>query len=486
MNWHFDNSYARLGEGYARRVQPVPVAEPTLLRFNRALAADMGLAWEGSAEEKRQLASWLSGNTLPPGAEPLAQAYAGHQFGHFTMLGDGRAILLGEHITPDGRRLDVQLKGSGPTPFSRRGDGRATLHAMLREYLISEAMHHLGIPSSRSLAVVGTGEPVYRETVYQGAVLTRIASSHIRVGTIEYIRRFMPPEAMQPFILYTLARHYPGLEASENPAYALLEAVAGRQAHLLSEWMRVGFIHGVMNTDNTSLSGETFDYGPCAFMNAYNPMTVFSSIDADGRYAYANQPRIALWNLAVLAGALLPALHPDQNIARDMAESALKPFQPRYEQHWQDMMGRKLGFANAAQDPEVGALIRSLLKWMEDQGADYTNTFLAIQYGAAFEEPLHRREDFARWLGEREALLRSRGLAPQESMALMQRANPSVIPRNHQVEQALNDASERGDFTRFDALLEALSRTYAPLDAPGEWQQSPPQGDAEYVTFCGT
>jgi uncharacterized protein YdiU (UPF0061 family) len=351
--FNFNNSYQSLGESFFEWVKPTPVQSPGLLLFNQLLANELGLPVDLSESTASELEQIFSGNQLAEGSEPMAQAYAGHQFGYFTMLGDGRAILLGEHITPSLQRFDIQLKGSGPTPYSRRGDGRATLKAMLREYLISESMHGLGIPTSRSLAIVKSGEKVYREEIQDGAILTRIMQSHIRVGSFEYVNHYLTKEDLKAYTNYTLARHYP-LAAVENPALSLLKEVLIQQVHLIVHWMRVGFIHGVMNTDNMSIAGETFDYGPCAFMNGYDPAKVFSSIDTNGRYAFANQPGIAHWNLSCLANALLPIIHDNQEEAVELAKEVLNLFPDLYTQAYTAMMGAKIGFSK----------INCLMKWL--------------------------------------------------------------------------------------------------------------------------
>jgi serine/tyrosine/threonine adenylyltransferase len=373
--WNFNNSYALLPAPLFAPTLPTPVAAPITVLLNHRLAKALGLDF--SQTTPAQLAAYFSGNALPPGAQPIAQAYAGHQFGGFNMLGDGRAILLGEQLTPDGQRFDIQLKGAGPTLYSRRGDGRATLSAVLREYLMSEAMYQLGIPTTGSLAVTVTGEQVRRETIQPGGVLARVAASHIRVGTFEYIGRFESQETLQTFTDYTIQRHYPQLLGAQNKALALLEAVLQRQVSLITHWMRVGFIHGVMNTDNMSIAGETIDYGPCAFMNRYHPATAFSAIDQQRRYAFGNQPPIAQWNLARLAGALLPLIDAVPEKAIELAQPIINQFPALYTDAWLDMMRHKLGWVGAeAADADM---IAALLDWMEQQGADYTNTFLLLQ-----------------------------------------------------------------------------------------------------------
>ncbi|NBU41829.1 MAG: YdiU family protein, partial [Planctomycetia bacterium] len=377
--WRFDNSYARLPDPFFSRTTPEPVRAPALVAFNEPLAADLGLdaaALGGSA------AAVFAGNDVPPGAEPLAQAYAGHQFGHFTNLGDGRAILLGEHVAPDGRRFDIQLKGSGRTPYSRNGDGRAALGPMLREYLVSEGMHALGIPTTRSLAVAATGEAVLRERPLPGAVLTRVAASHIRVGTFEYAAALGDPALLPALLDHAIARHYPEITAADDKAAAFLDAVIERQAALVARWMLVGFVHGVMNTDNMALSGETIDYGPCAFLDVYDPATTFSSIDHAGRYAYANQPAIAHWNLARLAESLLPLVPGGEEAALETARGIVDTFRARFERHYLAGARAKLGLVTAEEGD--AALFAAILQWMHETGADFTATFAGL---AALDAP---------------------------------------------------------------------------------------------------
>lgn len=475
--WNFENTYRTLPDKYFSAQLPVPVQDPQLVVFNAELARELGLGFLIGAD--KQVAAFFSGNELPPGAEPIAQAYAGHQFGHFTILGDGRAVLLGEQMTPDHRRLDIQLKGSGPTPYSRRGDGRATLRAMLREYLMSEALHYLGIPTSRSLAVVRTGDPVYREVVQAGAVLTRVAASHIRVGTFEYAKQFCTPQEQQQLLDYVIARHYPSLTNAPNPALELLRAVMERQADLLAHWMRVGFIHGVMNTDNMSIAGETIDYGPCAFLNQYDLKTVFSSIDTAGRYAFGNQPAIAHWNLAVLAGALLPLINPDETQAIALAQGVLDEFANLFSRSWHNMMFRKLGIEQPVKSD--ADLVHELLNLMQEHQADYINTFLLLQTESDPEpSALSASPAFQEWHRQWKARLEDFG-GFAAAVARMQPHNPVVIPRNHLVEAAL-DAADQGDMTPFNALLETLREPYKPQ----AWQTVPADFDNGYRTFCGT
>jgi uncharacterized protein YdiU (UPF0061 family) len=483
LGFRFDNSYARLPDYFYVRMRPVPVREPRMVVFNRTLAEVLGMNIEKLAGEEGTAV--LSGNRIPEGAEPMAQAYAGHQFGGFTMLGDGRAILLGEHMTPGGERFDVQLKGSGQTPFSRLGDGRAALGPMLREYIISEAMHALGIPTSRSLAVVATGEPVLRETVLAGAVLTRVSASHIRVGTFEYVARRGGPEGVRTLARYTLARHYPDLLAFDDPGLALLEAVMERQASLVAKWLSVGFVHGVMNTDNMALSGETIDYGPCAFMDAYDPGTVFSSIDHSGRYAFGNQPNMAQWNLARFAETLLPILHPEQEKAIPLAEEAIKSFPDRFRRSWLSLMRAKLGLLTEEDDDL--SLVQSLLKCMHDSRSDYTNTFRDLASEApSSDSPWLRDPTFRQWHARWKARLARQPHPMTASLEVMNCHNPAVIPRNHKVEEALGAAVDRGDLTVTERLLQVLSSPYDESPASAAYRSPAPPSDQPYRTFCGT
>ena len=480
--WRFDNSYARLPDVFFSRLLPVPVRSPRMVLFNRVLAEFLGLDGERLSGEEGTVI--FSGNRIPPGAEPIAQAYAGHQFGSFTMLGDGRAILLGEQITPRGERFDIQFKGSGQTPFSRRGDGRAALGPMLREYIISEAMHALGVPTTRALAVVTTGEPVFRETELAGAILTRVAASHIRVGTFEYLAARDEPEYVRTLVAYTLNRHYPELEGADNPPLALLRAVMESQAVLVAKWMLVGFVHGVMNTDNMALSGETIDYGPCAFMDAYDPATVFSSIDHQGRYAYGNQPRIAQWNLARFAETLVPVLDESREKAVDLANGVLESFPDVYRNQWLAGMRAKLGLV-APEDEDV-ALVQDLLEHMHRNRLDYTNTLRDL----AADNPEHLLQDeaFAGWLKRWRARLERQPETAggvEVARALMRASNPAIIPRNHRVEEALEAMVIHDDPRVMQRLLEVLAK---PFEDPGDpvYRLPPPPGAPPYRTFCGT
>ncbi len=477
--WRFDHSYTQLPEVFYSKANPVAVREPGLAIFNHELARSLGL--DADILESSEGAAIFAGNAIPDGASPIAQAYAGHQFGHFTMLGDGRAILLGEHLAPDGCRFDIQLKGSGRTPFSRRGDGRATLGPMLREYIISEAMHALGIPTTRSLAVATTGEGVFRETELPGAVLTRVAASHIRVGTFEFAAARTELEELRALVEHTRLRHFPETADAENPALALLEGVIERQSALIAQWVLVGFIHGVMNTDNMALSGETIDYGPCAFMDIYDPATVFSSIDRQGRYAYGNQAGIAQWNLTRLAESLLPLLDADESHAVELAQAALGKFAVRFEFHWLEGMRAKIGlFTNEAGDLE---LIKTLLEWMQRTRADYTNTLRDLDPSCV---PANADADFRDWHARWVSRLSLQSQTHEEVVQLLRRHNPAIIPRNHKVEEALDAAVERGDYGPLKRLLAAISKPYDETTANADFRLPPPVGGSEYRTFCGT
>lgn len=479
--WRFVHSYAGLPEAFHTRAQPAKVTAPRMAIFNRRFAEALGL--DVQAAEMDQWASALSGHQLPIGARPVAQAYAGHQFGHFTMLGDGRAILLGEHMTPDGRQLDVQLKGAGQTAYSRRGDGLAALGPMLREYIISEAMHALGIPTTRSLAVVMTGDPVYRESVLPGAVLTRVAESHLRVGTFQYAASRRNVDELRSLADYTIARHYPELQGTDQPYLGLLRTVIDRQARLISQWMLVGFIHGVMNTDNMAIGGQTIDYGPCAFMDAFDLDTVFSSIDHHGRYAYGNQPGIAQWNLARFAETLLPLLHENADEALRLGEFEILAFQEIYKNHWLDGMRAKLGLSNAEED-DVD-LAEDLVACMQQSGADHTNTYVALASQREDQSPRMLTENLQAWKRRWETRVARQPSGMPAAIDLMQRVNPVVIPRNHLVEEALQQAESQGDFSAIQRLLEVLSTPYTMPEDRRYCDPAPPSS-APYQTFCGT
>jgi uncharacterized protein YdiU (UPF0061 family) len=489
MQLGLQNTYAALPSRFYARVAPMPVREPRLVVFNSRLAEELGFD-PGVVEH--EAARWFSGNQTPDDADPIALAYAGHQFGGFVpQLGDGRAILLGERVGRDGVRRDIQLKGSGRTPFSRNGDGRAALGPMLREYLISEAMHALGIPTTRSLAVVTTGEQVVREDLLPGAVLARVAASHIRVGTFEYFAARNDHDAVRQLLDYVITRHYPETRDAEVPALAVLQAVALRQAALIADWMSVGFIHGVMNTDNMAISGETIDYGPCAFMDQYDPKTVFSSIDHGGRYAYGNQPAMAQWNLARFAETLLPLIDSDTAKAVELATAIVKDFMPAFDSRLLACMRRKIGLASE-QESDV-ELISALLAAMRSVGADFTLTFRRLARSvdepaddASLLELFEPSSGIADWLRRWRERLASEPQNAAERTAHMRRVNPAFTPRNHRVEAALDAASMHGDLGPFHQLLKILEHPYE--DQPGcdEFAQPPGPGERVLRTFCGT
>jgi uncharacterized protein YdiU (UPF0061 family) len=491
----FDNSYARLPDRFFARVAPTPVAAPRLIHLNRRLALDLGLDpdWLASPEGTEILA----GNRLAEGSEPIATAYAGHQFGHFVpQLGDGRAILLGEVVGRDGARRDIQLKGSGPTPFSRRGDGRAALGPVLREYLVSEAMAALGIPTTRALAAVATGERVIRETLLPGAVLTRVAASHVRVGTFQFFAARGDVAGLRALADHVLARHVlaphaPEAVAVESPYRALLAHVVARQAELVARWLLVGFIHGVMNTDNMAISGETIDYGPCAFLDAYDPGTAFSSIDQHGRYAYGAQPQMALWNLSRLAEALLPLLASDEAQAVAEAEDTLGNFGPHFEAAFHGGLNRKLGLATLREGD--AALAGDLLKRMAENQADFTLTFRGLSAAAEkpeadgavrslFVDPTAYDAWAVSW---RQRLAEEPG-EPAARAAAMRAVNPLFIPRNHRIEEVIEAAVEASDFAPFETLLAVLARPYDDQPDLARYAEAPEGGGVGYRTFCGT
>jgi uncharacterized protein YdiU (UPF0061 family) len=481
-DWNLDNSYARLPQSFYAMQNPTPVRAPKLIILNQPLAISLGL--DVQALQSEEGVEVLAGNRIPEGALPLAQAYAGHQFGYFTMLGDGRALLLGEQITPLGKHVDIQLKGSGRTPYSRGGDGRAALGPMLREYIISEAMAALGIPTTRSLAVVTTGEPVYRETELPGAILSRVAASHIRVGTFQYIADRATVDELRTLADYTLRRHFPDIAESGERYLLLLQEVIKRQAALIAKWQLVGFIHGVMNTDNMAISGETIDYGPCAFMDAYDPATVFSSIDVHGRYAYGNQPPIAQWNLARFAETLLPLLDEDREQAVKKAQDAINGFAESYHWHWRAGMRGKLGMFNEELQDE--SLIEALLSMMKKYGADYTNTFRALTLNTLKDSALFGTAEFGRWHERWQARLERQREPTDSAHQLMRDSNPAVIPRNHRVEEALEAGVNQGDYGVMERLLSALANPYAYSPEQADYCTPPPQSDRPYRTFCGT
>ena len=479
--FNFETSYTSLPQSFFTELNPEAVADPNIVIVNHELEKSMGLDFSGLDEDAQ--AELFSGNRIPEGATPFSQAYASHQFGSFVILGDGRAHIWGEHLTPNGERFDIQFKGSGRTPYSRRGDGKAALGPMLREYIISETMHYLNIPTTRSLAVVTTGDPVMRETPLPGAILTRTAKSHIRVGTFEFAASQGDKDAITALMNYTIQRHDPALANSENKALALIKSVMEKQTDLIVNWMRVGFIHGVMNTDNMLLSGETIDYGPCAFMDAYDPGTVFSSIDHHGRYAYANQPKIAQWNIARLAETLLPLINEDINKAVEQAEALIFQLPDLYQKKWLSMMQTKLGlFKSKAEDAK---LISDLLDWMQKNHADYTNTFLDLSQANKPDGKLYKQKAFEEWYTRWQERLKKNPESFEASLSLMKSVNPAVIPRNHKVEQAL-EAAENGDHEPFKNLLNALQFPYQNRDELTPYQTPAPPGERIYQTFCGT
>jgi uncharacterized protein YdiU (UPF0061 family) len=490
VHFPFQNTYAALPDGFFARVAPTPVTAPRLIKLNRPLAVRLGL--DPDLLESPEGAEILAGKRLPDGAEPIAMAYAGHQFGYFVpQLGDGRAILLGEVIDIDGIRRDIQLKGSGPTPFSRRGDGRAALGPVLREYIVSEAMAALGIPTTRSLAVTVTGEHVMRETALPGAVLTRVASSHIRVGTFQYFAARGDTEGVKRLADHAIARHYPQAAEAERPYHTLLEGVITRQAELVARWLQVGFIHGVMNTDNTSISGETIDYGPCAFMDHYDPAAVFSSIDEQGRYAYANQPRIALWNLTRLAECLLPLFSDDKDKAIEQAQSVLAEFPAKFTAAYQSGLRQKIGLFTARDGDE--ALVQDLLDAMAKNKADFTLTFRGLSAAAEdaardqdarthFADPIAYDEWVARWrqrTGEEPQ-------TPAERAGVMRAVNPAFIPRNHRIEAVIQAAVARDDYAPFEELIAVLAKPYEEQPAFADYANPPEPHQRVLQTFCGT
>ena len=486
----FDNSYARLPNHFYTRLMPTTVTHPDLVKLNTELAQDLGI--DPDLYDAKEWAAIFSGNHIPTGADPIAMAYAGHQFGHFVpQLGDGRAILIGEIKDAGGFHKDIQLKGCGQTPFSRQGDGRAALGPVLREYIVSEAMNALGIPTTRALAAVKTGEPVYRETILPGAVLTRVASSHVRVGTFQYFAARGDITAVKQLADYVIERHYIDLKNSDKPYESLLRAVRKRQAKLVAQWMRIGFIHGVMNTDNMAISGETIDYGPCAFMDTYDPDTVFSSIDNFGRYAYANQPQIAQWNLLQLAEAILPIIDTTLERAAEIAREILEEFPKIYRDYWLRNMRRKLGLLSP--EPNDHELIQTLLDLMHKNSADFTITFHTLcddvlKADSSWNARKYFKDitQFDDWTKNWQARLNREDTPLQHCAELMRRNNPAVIPRNHLVEEMLTAAIEDNDFTPFEDLLDVLKAPYSQSSNLSKYMDLPKPNGQSYQTFCGT
>jgi uncharacterized protein YdiU (UPF0061 family) len=489
--FHFDNSYSRLPDRFYASVYPEPVDGPKLLKFNEELARELGI--EADFSDAGRLAAILAGNVVPQGATPLAMAYAGHQFGNFVpKLGDGRAILLGEVVDANGRRRDIQLKGAGPTPFSRRGDGRAALGPVLREYIVSEAMYSLGIPATRALAAVATGEQVLREMPEQGAVFVRVAASHVRVGTFQFFASRGDTDGVKTLADYVIDRHYPDVKNEENPYAALLRAVAARQAQLIARWLGVGFIHGVMNTDNMTISGETIDFGPCAFLDEYHQMKVFSSIDQNGRYAYRNQPGIGQWNIARLAECLVPIIDEDQDKAVDLANAVLQEFGERFQAEWITVFRAKLGLKT--EDEGDAQLVQDLLSVMQEQEADFTLVFRGLADAAAnrgeagdaaflgqFADPQKAGEWLSRW---RERLVTEPSDDAGRATA-MRAVNPAIIPRNHRIQETIS-AANYGDLSFFERLLEALQHPYEERPEFADLMTPPTQDERITRTFCGT
>ena len=474
--WEFENSYLNLPSPFYSELSPTTVSSPSLLLLNNNLAHDLGL--KSLISESKYLTSVFSGNYVPKQTISFAQAYGGHQFGHFNILGDGRAVVLGELTGCDGKKYDLQLKGSGQTPYSRRGDGRATVYSMLREYLIGEAMHGLGIPTTRSLAVVRSDDPVYREKVHDMGVLTRVASSHIRVGTFELAARMGNPDYIQKLFDYTVERHFPELVDAENSVISFLDSVINRQIHLVNDWMRVGFIHGVMNSDNMSIAGETIDYGPCAFMNGFNPATVFSSIDKQGRYAYANQPKMAKWNLMRLAETLLSMVNKDSKKAIEKVQPLFDEFDNRFNEVWKKNHLAKIGIIDEQDGDED--LINELMFWMEKEKSDFNNTFRGLLDEHLHEDSIFQLESFKLW----KLKWQKRIASIDGYKEVLGTVNPSVIPRNNLVEEALVEGSEGGDFQFFNLLLGKLEKPYDFYKSSKF--QNPPVSEAGYKTFCGT
>ncbi|MCO6185686.1 YdiU family protein [Rhizobium sp. L1K21] len=485
----FDNSYTRLPERLFAPARPAGASEPFMFAFNSQLAEDLGLdvSWL-----EQNGAAIFSGSTSPEGAANIAMVYAGHQFGQFNpQLGDGRAMLLGEVVSPQGRRYDIQLKGSGPTLFSRNGDGRAALGPVMREYIVSEAMHALGVPTTRSLAAVATGDAVYRETALPGAVVTRVATSHIRVGTFQYFAARQDVEAVKALADHAIARHYPELEGREHPYLGLLQAVIRRQAALIAKWMGIGFIHGVMNTDNMAISGETIDFGPCAFLDVYSARKVFSSIDRNGRYAYANQPAIGQWNLARLAEALLPLINEDQEAAVAAANTAITGYGEIFQDEWMTVMRAKLGLGEARESDLT--LIQSLLSMMEEGQADFTRTFRALYTvaqsdaaDAAFRSEFADPQKAQSWLNDWRDRTAEDSIEPTVRAEQMRNTNPAIIPRNHRIEEAIRAAEDDGDFSLFGALHAALADPYSDRPEFERYQAAPLPHEEVPRTFCGT
>ena len=475
--WNLQRSYTQISDKLFSELKPDAVTNPSTVIVNNELAEKLGLNLKGISEE--DLSNLFSGNSLPHGSKPFAQAYAGHQFGQFTILGDGRAHIVGEQVTPDGEIFDIQYKGSGRTPYSRGGDGKAALGPMLREYLISEAMYYLGIPTTRSLAVVETGEKVYREVPLKGSILTRVASSHIRIGTFQFLAAHKDYEGMKSLLDFSIKRHFSNLKFSENLAIEFIKAVMQKQINLIVEWMRVGFIHGVMNTDNSTISGETIDYGPCAFMDHYDANTVFSSIDTQGRYSFANQPSIIQWNLVRLAECLLPLIDKDEKRSIEIAQNLINTFSSLFKDKWLQMMKKKLGIKDQSEDDEE--LINNLIKWMQQKKPDFTNTFCNLMNYDHADDEEFEDDEFNNWKREWKKRVESK-----EYLDVMMSCNPTLIPRNYLVEEALSEAETDGKFDKFNELNEIISSPYQLKKVNIKYLETPSKTNIPYKTFCGT
>ena len=475
--WNLQSSYTQISDKLFSELKPDVVTNPSTVIVNNELAEKLGLNLKGISEE--DLSNLFSGNSLPHGSKPFAQAYAGHQFGQFTILGDGRAHIVGEQVTPEGEIFDIQYKGSGRTPYSRGGDGKAALGPMLREYLISEAMYYLGIPTTRSLAVVETGEKVYREVPLKGSILTRVASSHIRIGTFQFLAAHKDYEGMKSLLDFSIKRHFSNLKFSENLAIEFIKAVMQKQINLIVEWMRVGFIHGVMNTDNSTISGETIDYGPCAFMDHYDANTVFSSIDTQGRYSFANQPSIIQWNLVRLAECLLPLIDKDEKRSIEIAQNLINTFSSLFKDKWLQMMKKKLGIKDKSEDDEE--LINNLIKWMQQKKPDFTNTFCNLMNYDHADDEEFEDDEFNNWKREWKKRVESK-----EYLDVMISCNPTLIPRNYLVEEALSEAETDGKFDKFNELNEIISSPYQLKKVNIKYLETPSKTNIPYKTFCGT
>ncbi len=480
IGWKFDNTYSKLPKNLFSELKPSPVKTPEVIVFNEKLSNEIGLDF--SKVNKEDLASIFSGNFLPKKTNTIAQAYAGHQFGYFTILGDGRAIILGEHITKENKRVDIQLKGCGKTPYSRNADGRAALGPMLREYIISESMNSLGIPTSRSLAVIKTGESVLREKILPGAILTRVASSHIRVGTFQFALISKDKNDLKYLFDYTLDRHYPHIKNTKFPALEFLRIVMRKQINLVCNWIRVGFVHGVMNTDNMTISGETIDYGPCAFIGNYDPNTVFSSIDLQGRYSFLNQPNIVKWNLERFAETLLPLIDEDNKKAIKGAEEVLAEFDGEFKKTWFTMMKRKFGLIGEEKHDEK--IITDFFSWMYKKKVDYTNTFCHLMNSLRKKNKIYDSEEFKNLKKNWENRVNFNSES-ETSLRIMKEVNPLVIPRNHIVENAIKEAEANNNLEKFKNLMRVLENPYINNDED-ESYQSTSENSKKYITYCGT